>query len=473
MFEQSLYETHEPVVSPQEGGMFHNYELRSWDWSPRFFKIAGAVAVVNILLLVGVAQTSLLTTKGCDSPLVGRVCQVLDTVYVGAVLFGTEREMVDAEYDRTELADADITFVNVGGDNAPLYYPSDYLKYSDPERYAAEQAALLNPTDPNNGMLAPGIPASTAFPSAAPADPLTNTKPRYAKPKANVVAGNLPSGINDTGTDVDDNAPLNGGRGKKTAPLGDGTTAPAKPCDDKGQIPGIPGSKCKSDTPDAGTTAKADEAAPDQFGIYINKRPTRVFANEVLQRLEAKQITLDQPFRVTIKGTLGKAKDGKTIVLKNPKPVLGPNETAGDPKMLELASQAIIAFADAGWFGYLDKLKSKNVTIYLEQNDQVVTARLTADQPDENEAKTRSSELNLLLYGAAVAANGDTKTFLEAAKTGYEGKTFFVNFALPRQAFTELVQRKLAEQKATPTPTPGQPEGGNSTVKVVNNAGSK
>ena len=44
--------------------------------------------------------------KGCESPLVGRVCDVLDTVYVSSMLFGTDRDYVDAVYDKTELGDA-------------------------------------------------------------------------------------------------------------------------------------------------------------------------------------------------------------------------------------------------------------------------------------------------------------------------------------------------------------------------------
>jgi hypothetical protein len=94
MFEQQLFDTDETVrpVESDETGLFGNYEIRSWELSPRIYKILGASAIANLLALLVFAQTSLLTMKGCDSPLVGSVCQALDTVYVGAMLFGTDRE---------------------------------------------------------------------------------------------------------------------------------------------------------------------------------------------------------------------------------------------------------------------------------------------------------------------------------------------------------------------------------------------
>ena len=92
MFEQSLF-NQEPAETPvsQDGDLFNNYEIRNWNYSPRLYKIIAASAAVNLLLVFIVGQTSLLTMKGCDSPFVGKVCQVLDTVYVSSMLFGTDR----------------------------------------------------------------------------------------------------------------------------------------------------------------------------------------------------------------------------------------------------------------------------------------------------------------------------------------------------------------------------------------------
>jgi hypothetical protein len=122
MFEQSLYNSQAPAGQPvlQEGDLFNNYEIRNWNFSPRLYKIIAASAAVNLIALFIVAQTPLLTMKGCDSPFVDKVCSVLDTVYVSSLLFGTDREYVDQAYEKTSLADADVTFVDVSDQ---LTYP--------------------------------------------------------------------------------------------------------------------------------------------------------------------------------------------------------------------------------------------------------------------------------------------------------------------------------------------------------------
>src|SRR3982751_563889 len=98
MFEQPSYEYYPapPAPPPAEGDLFHDYEIKSWKMGPRIYKILAISAFFNIAVVLFAAQTSLLTLKGCDSPLVGSVCQALDTVYVGSLLFGTQRDYVDA-----------------------------------------------------------------------------------------------------------------------------------------------------------------------------------------------------------------------------------------------------------------------------------------------------------------------------------------------------------------------------------------
>src|SRR5690606_38318060 len=105
---------------PDDGVLFNNYEIKTWEMSPRLDKILAASAIFNILAVVVIAQSNLLTMKGCDSPFVGRVCQVLDTVYVGAVLFGTERDYIDVVYDRIDLGSAEITMIDVSNEGPQL-----------------------------------------------------------------------------------------------------------------------------------------------------------------------------------------------------------------------------------------------------------------------------------------------------------------------------------------------------------------
>lgn len=120
-------------MQEQEKDLFHGYEIKHWDRSPYLYKIFAAAAIANLLFIAVLAQTNVLTTRGCESPFVGRVCQVLDTIYVGSSILGTDGEFVSKDYDRTEIEDADITYIDVSGATPPLNYPEGYFALANPE----------------------------------------------------------------------------------------------------------------------------------------------------------------------------------------------------------------------------------------------------------------------------------------------------------------------------------------------------
>lgn len=447
MFEQS-YINQAPAEPVTEGDFLYDYEIRSWQLSPRIYKILGASLVVNLVLLAVFAQTPILTAKGCDSPLVGRVCQVLDTVYVGSLLFGTDREYVDVAYERTSLADADITFVDVSNLEAPLEYPAGYFQIANPE----QQFASLDQSTPN-GFIEPGIPAN---PTTVP--PLINTPQVLPTPNANAVEGDLPTFDNPTTT-----TPRKSRRGGRVNSKPNNSSV-ASTDTNTNSNPTVP----NANTQDPNQTAPQDEAKADQFGVYINKRPTKDLAGETLKLLEANppKIKLDAPFKVTIAGTLGLGKDGKTVVLKNPVPV--PDKTRpNDPAMEKFVQDWILAVGDAGWFGYLDKLKSKKVVITIEQNDTEIIANVRADQPTVNDANTVASGLRTLIGFAVDKASGDEQTFLKLAEVTSDGKAFILNFRIPKQEAQDMIQRKLAESKQ-----PQQPNG-NAGIRPNNSSAAK
>ena len=105
-------------------------------------------------VLAFVAQTNVLTMRGCDSPWVGRVCQVVDMTYVSALLFGTDREYADVAYERTELSPEDeITYIIVSSDK--LEYPEGYFQLANPEQFTM----VSNDT---------GFPSSSYIPPVSP-----------------------------------------------------------------------------------------------------------------------------------------------------------------------------------------------------------------------------------------------------------------------------------------------------------------
>src|SRR5687767_1444292 len=174
MFEQQSYDYGATEIRTQPGDPFHNYEIKGWKLTPRIYKIFAASAIFNLVALFTIGQSELLTRRGCESPFVGRVCQVLDTVYVGSLIFRTESEYADVDYPETKLGPEDeVTFIDVSGVEPPLSYPAGYFQLANPEQQ------ITNVTDPmaNPGFLAPGIPANPTIGG----DGLINT-PQVAPP---------------------------------------------------------------------------------------------------------------------------------------------------------------------------------------------------------------------------------------------------------------------------------------------------
>src|SRR5690606_7508439 len=165
-------------------GLFSHYEINPWDYGPMLYKALGASLIINLVGFLALAEADF-TKRGCDSPFVGRVCQVLDTVYIGSVLFGTEREYADAAYEKSELENADITFIDVSGETPPLSYPEGYFQIANPVQYAMMKD---QGTD--------GFPPISSFPTYNPnssaATELRNATPVLPKANPNPLDGDVP-----------------------------------------------------------------------------------------------------------------------------------------------------------------------------------------------------------------------------------------------------------------------------------------
>src|SRR4051812_34756 len=186
MFEQELYKYEDAQATAEPGDLFYNYEVKPWVFGPRLYKIIGFSAIFNLLFLLAFTQGNLLMRRGCDSPFVGRVCEVLDTVYVATAMYGTDREYIDAAYEKTELADADITYIDVSNVEPPLSYPEGYFQIANPEQFAVEQTAnTFSDSGFNN------FPGFSSNPTTS--SPLINTPPILPKSNPNPVKGHLPT----------------------------------------------------------------------------------------------------------------------------------------------------------------------------------------------------------------------------------------------------------------------------------------
>ena len=453
----------------QEQELFQSYEVKNWDFNPRIYKILAVSAIFNIFALFVVGQTNLLTTKGCDSPLVGGVCQVLDTLYVGGTVLTTDSQYVEGDYTKTELENAEIIWVDRTGAE-DFKYPEGYFAVSNPELLIPQE---IQGGDPNAPFpIIPGMPNPTIG-GGGTADLLSKPQ-ELPQNNPNAVTGNLPSS---PFTFEGSNPTIPRGNGRrvkypkvaKNNPTVNNNDSPnklpeLKPDQTADKDPNkqnnnkIDPSKV-TPTPDADNVSKEDN-----YGIYKNKKPLKDFANKAKE--EVKNVKLEAPFSVTISADLGYGKDGKTIILKNPKPVMTDPKTPNDAQMAKLAKDAILAIGDSGWLGYLNTIGIKKVVFTLSQDDNFMTAKILGEQKDENSAKTSASGLSGLITLGRNATDGDEKVLLEGAQTTSEGKSVILNVVIPKQIALEMINRKLkeAEEKSAEP----KPNGNTGQIKEIN-----
>lgn len=458
MFEQSFYKTEyqtEPVATPVvKGDLFNNYEIKNWELSSRIYKILAVAGAFNLLALLIFSQTSVLTMKGCDSPLVGQVCQALDTIYVASALFGTDRDYIDAVYEKTDLGDAEIMFVDVTGVTPPLSYPEGYFQLANPiEHQAMLDTANTDPFALDNQGFPPGFSVTTPSTGSSVID----TPPQYARPNPNIIDGDLPT----YKPPVASSPPVQrkrsrGGRVVKTPPLDsvDGT-----PDDEKiAQV---------KPSPTATPAPKVDPtAAPNAYDI--NKRPFVDLANNVNDLLDKKQVKLESPFVVNAQGKL--TKEGKL----DPKSFRWGEVTSADQKMIDVVKEAVEAINDSGYLQYLKEISGKDFNLMLKQDETSISAVVQSELESDLRARTMKGSLDLVIAFAKSRKSGaeadqndkDDLVLLENAKVETEGKKVVIKFNVPKEIALQMIQRKLAEQKALPK----QPNGNTLTGAIDNTA---
>ncbi|CAN5378373.1 hypothetical protein BH10ACI3_BH10ACI3_18390 [soil metagenome] len=468
MFEQQLYEP-ETVSTPlAEGDLFHAYEIKPWVLSSRLYKILGISAIGNILAILIVAQTSLLTMKGCDSPLVGSVCQVLDTVYVGTMLLGTNREQVDVAYDRTDLGDMDITYVDVSGETPPLSYPAGYFQLANPEMALVDNSIndLGNMT---SGI--PGIPSGIPYSSPSTGGGLIDTTPHYPTPKGDVVDGDLPTFGNGSGTAS--NPTIQNPTFKKRRPGGrirvpyenGNVNANTNPTLDPNNVAGI-GNINANTAPPKIDPPKVDPTAPVDPNA-INNRPLVDLSNFVNDLMDKNLYKLDSQFSINAKGKLNK--DGKfdKTTFKYIK-----TESA-DKSTIDVLKAAIEAINDSGRLKVLEQLTGKDLNLNLSQDTTNLSAVVESVMESDLRANSVKSNLELAIAFAKNSKSGpgadqndkDDLLLLNNAKIEVEGSKVIIRFFAPKEILLPMIQRKLAEEKAKPK----QPNG-NAAVKPSTNA---
>ncbi len=447
----------------QEQELFQSYEVKNWNFSPRLYKILVFSAIFNVFALLIVAQSNLLTTKGCDSPLVGGVCQVLDTLYVGGTVLATDRQMVSEDYEKTELENAEIVWIPVSED--PFKYPEGYFGLSNP--------ASLVPTEitgdgtfPQN---IPGIPN----PTTGGKTDLMNQPQVLPQPNDNAVT-NLPTSPYgfDNPTTPRVKTPRNRTPKNRKNPTLSNTSPNNLDLGDK---------TATTDEKDPNKTVKnpTDEKVEE---VVINKKPMKDFASVVKTKFDKKEVDLSQNFKVVAEGVL--TKDGKLDITtdkktKQPKSRILLKE--GNAEMIAVAEQAIAAIGDSGWLGYLRNQGVEKINFTVVQDNDNLQVIITSDFPTPERANTVTSGVGGAISAALLLDKNnmkklgeDEKVLLTNAKAlvnPANTKQFVLNFVLPKAKALEMMTRKLNEPEDKTTET--KPSGSTAQIKENNKTSAK
>jgi hypothetical protein len=435
-----------------EKDFLQGYEIKNWEFSPRIYKIMAAAAVFNVLGLLVLAQTNIMSTSACESPFVNRVCSVLDAVYVGSKLMAGEKDYVVKDYNETEIQDADVVWVDSTNAEPQMSYPTGYFEIANRDELAAERLAQemaengYNTTPYTPGTIPPSTPPAYTPPSVTRrplpkgrGSSLVNKKPVYPKKKDNITKGKVDDDLYETDAEEDvadkDNKAEDKDKNEDKNPIRDKTVTDSNPVTE----------------------------------VEINKKPLQDFADNVVDKWAKKEIDLNKQFVVRM---VGRIKPDGRLDAKNSK--FDTDAEKGDQKMIDLAKGAIEAVGDSGWLTYLKNLGATEIVITVMQNEDNIVARIESPMKTESEARTMASGMNMLLSTTKqlVKLGEDETKLLNAAKQSTSnGKVFILDLQMTKPEAQEIINRKLneawakkqKEQNGNQTQT--QP---NSTVKQTN-----
>jgi hypothetical protein len=448
MFEQKLQDQEIASQDAPQVQLFKDYEIKSWNISTRIYQILGASVFLNLIAILVMGQSNLLTRKGCDSPLVGSVCQVLDMVYLGSDVLGTNTEYIDGAFTHTDLGDAEITYLDLTGQDPPLRYPDGYFALANP---GSQVEAIETSTDgsfPNIPGISRPVPSTGTDLSGMPqVTPTPNNK---------LIDGTLPQ------PDVNDADP---------------NPTIAKRPDFRGGRKGFGGSTRiktpKAPTPTPDPTATAASTDPNALpSIVIDRIPLRKLGTSVKDLVDQKKVDLSAIFTVRAKGKLDKEGriDQRTFEYTD--------ASSTDPMMINVVREAIEAVNDSGYLKWLSRLSGENIVLSLGQDNEFLTATVESEVQSPTRAKLLtaiftayiSQTVEKKMRPEATADDKDDLDILNNATVETNGKKMIIRFKVPKATAQDLIKRKLIDNNAAQEPL--KPSGATQT-KAANTTAEK
>ena len=421
--------------------LFKNYEITGWQISPRTYKFLGIAAALNLLAFVIVGQFNLLQTKACDSPYIGKVCEVLDVVALGSTLAGTDTGFADKDYEPTKIEEGDITYIDVSGQEPPFTYPAGYFAVANPPDELAGLSGLDN--FPNNNGIFNSSPSSLGL----------DTPQVLPTPNDKVANQPLPDSPFDFGGKFK-NPPVKNRipsykspRLAKRPPIRNNSPSrlPALTGDDAVANSNSANSNPSNTIAQNGTKSNSNGSSPDaDKRDLFNQKPLKDFGDKWGDSILKKDVDINAPFTIEVIGKLDET--GKII---NAQMKTKPDS---DPKMSEVAKEAIAAFIDSELLRTLYNAGGRDIKITFSQDKDNLQAIIQTQAKDESVAKSMYNFVNLALgFVKMTKKDSDEAKLMEKTQLATDGKNFTINFLISNDEKTQLIEkslRSLAEKKA-------------------------
>lgn len=193
-------------------------------------------------------------------------------------------------------------------------------------------------------------------------------------------------------------------------------------------------------------TSQVSAQDENNSGVTINKRPFRDLGKTLFDKVEAKEIDLTASFTVELKGRIGK--DGKFQ-----RSTVRFTRVEGDQNITEVAKLSLEAVNDSGYLQYLQLLGSEETIVFVSQNENEFTARISAILKTDNHAKSTASAFNAMLAIAISKKEKDhdyNKDFelLKALKVNTDKNVVSISLVLSSFFCQEMIRRELSNIKA-------------------------
>lgn len=431
--------------------LFEGYEITGWQLSPKVYKYIAAAAGLHLFAFAVLSQFNLVQTKACDSPYIGKMCEILDVASLGSSLLGTNTEFADKDYDKTEIKEGDVTYIDVSGQEPPFTYPEGYFAAANPEQ--AQLQATNQMQNSGNFSMSNNPPASLDM----------NTPQVLPTPNERVANQKLP----DSPFDFGDSPFMKTPPVKNRVPNYPPRTAKRPPVknDSPSKLPEIKGDETAStnansnsnNQSNANTTAKTENAnkaansnqtvTADEDKNKFNSKPLKDFGEKYGTMILKKDVNINAPFTIVVIGKLDE--NGK---ITNPQMQAAPGS---DPKMTEVAKEAIAAFSDTNLLKPLYDVGLRDIKITFSQDKDNLQAIIQTAAKSESNAKSIQSLLNLFIKNSSVfmRKDSDEAKLLSRAELNTQGNIFIINFLISNDEKNQLIEKSLKnlqEKKSQP-----------------------